>query len=77
MFMESFLGLNFTWEQSTNNLINSKRRFKIMANIALIERSWLLNYSEIILLKRKLSRIQPNNIFDTYRQFYSKKKFSL
>ena len=36
--------VNFTWEESTNYLINGKRWFKIMANILLIE---LLNYSWI------------------------------
>ena len=39
--------LNFTWEESTNNLINNKKWYKRMVNILVIEIYSLLNYSKI------------------------------
>ena len=47
--------LNLTREESTSYLMNDKRRFKIIANIQLIEIKYLLNFSWVnyILLKWK------------------------
>ena len=54
--------VNFTWEESTSNLINGKRWFKIIGNIQLIEINQLLNFSWInnISQKRKLFMTQLN-----------------
>ena len=52
--------LKFTWEESTNNMINGKKWFKIMANILLIDSLENSSWIDYILLKRKLSMNPPN-----------------